>query len=293
VSALRRPAITLPAGIEPLHAAIAASLALHGLLLLLNFSGPDFQRQLKDKALEIVLVNSRSSTRPKDAQVMAQTNLDGGGNVDENRRAKTPLPPSASEKTGDKLDAAQQRVRELERRQRELMIQARKPAPATTRERPREDAPEAPLTPNGRDLASNALAMARMQAEIDRNVDAYNKRPRRQFVGSRAAEYRFAQYVEDWRLKVERIGTLNYPDQARGKVYGNLVLTVILLADGTVERVDINRSSGHAVLDNAARRIVQMGGPYAPFPPDIRRDTDILEITRTWFFTREDTVKSQ
>jgi protein TonB len=142
-------------------------------------------------------------------------------------------------------------------------------------------------------MASSALAMARLEAEISKNVEEYNKRPRKKNIGVRADEYRFAQYVEDWRLKVERIGTLNYPDAAKGKLYGSLVLSVNILSDGTVQKIEINRSSGHKILDDAARRIVQMASPYAAFPPDIRRDTDIIEITRTWAFTRNDALETR
>ena len=112
--------------------------------------------------------------------------------------------------------------------------------------------------------------------------------PKRRFLGVRVEEYRFAQYVEDWRQKVERIGNINYPDSARGKLYGNLVLTVAIKSDGSLERVEINRSSGHKVLDEAAQRIVRLAAPYAAFPDTVRRDTDIIEITRTWSFTGAD-----
>ena len=157
---------------------------------------------------------------------------------------------------------------------------------------PKEIQPETPKEQSGLDLASSALAMARLQAQIEREVDTYNKRPRKKFVGARTEEYRFAQYVEDWRIKVERIGTVNYPEPARGKLYGSLVLTVILQADGNVSRIEVDRSSGHKVLDEAAKRIVQMASPYAAFPPDIKRDTDELAITRTWYFTRDDQVRA-
>jgi protein TonB len=143
-------------------------------------------------------------------------------------------------------------------------------------------------------LLARSLEAARLQAEIDRNLDAYSKRPRRNFVGSRAREYRFARYVEDWRVKVERVGNMNYPEKARQqKIYGSLQLTVSIKADGTVERIDVNRPSGQKILDDAARRIVELAGPYAPFPPDIAKDTDILSITRTWTFTRESELVSQ
>ena len=113
-------------------------------------------------------------------------------------------------------------------------------------------------------------------------------------MGASAEEYRFARYVEDWRLKVERIGNLNYPEAARmNKLYGNLILTVSIRADGSVEKVVIDRTSGQRVLDAAASRIVEMAAPYSPFPPDIKRDTDILDITRTWTFRRGDELSSE
>jgi protein TonB len=147
--------------------------------------------------------------------------------------------------------------------------------------------------PSGRDLADLSLAAMRLQAQIDRQIDAYQKRPRKKFLGANAAEYRFAQYEEDWRAKVERWGTLNYPAEARGKIYGNLRLTVTLRPDGTVAAIELDRSSGLKVLDAAAFKIVRMASPYAPFPPDIRRDTDLLVITRTWFFGHGDRLWTQ
>jgi protein TonB len=124
----------------------------------------------------------------------------------------------------------------------------------------------------------------RLQAQVDRQIDEYQKRPRKKFIGANAREYRFARYEEDWRIKVERIGTLNYPAEARGRLYGNLRLTVTIRPDGSVDSVELDRSSGLKVLDAAAFKIVRMAAPYAAFPPEIRKDTDLLIITRTWFF---------
>ncbi len=143
---------------------------------------------------------------------------------------------------------------------------------------------------SGRDLADLALAAMRLQAQIDKQIDDYNKRPKKQFIGANAMEYRFAQYEEDWRNKVERVGTLNFPAGARGKLYGNLRLTVHILADGSVEKIQLERSSGLKLLDDAAFKIVRMATPFAAFPPNIRRDTDILVITRTWFFGQGDKI---
>src|SRR5207248_1764246 len=144
--------------------------------------------------------------------------------------------------------------------------------------------------PSGRDLADLSLAAMRLQAQIDKQIEEYQKRPRKKFIGARATEYRFAQYEEDWRVKVERVGTLNYPAEARGRMYGNLRLTVTIRPDGNVESIELDRSSGLKVLDAAAFKIVSMATPFAAFPPDIRRDTDLLVITRTWFFGRGDKI---
>jgi len=283
---------TSPASDRRLKIALAISFLFHALALTIHFAFPSEERLAKDKPLEVVLVNSKTRSRPQDAQALAQANLDGGGNADDDRRAKTPLPVSRQQKEGAQLDAAQQRVRELEVRQRTLIAQTHSPVKVAAQKTSREVQPDVANEISGIDLATSAMAMARLQAQIDRQLEEYNKRPRKKFIGARTEEYRFAQYVEDWRAKVERIGTLNYPPAARGKLYGNLVLTVIVRADGSVDAVEINRSSGHQVLDEAARRIVQMAGPYAAFPPDIRRDTDVLEITRTWFFTRDEQVRA-
>ncbi len=93
---------------------------------------------------------------------------------------------------------------------------------------------------------------------------------------------------------MERIGNLNYPEEAREKkIYGSLLLTVHIRSDGSVERIDLDRSSGSKILDDAAVRIVRLAAPFAPFPENIRKDTDILAITRTWTFTRQDQLTSQ
>lgn len=106
-------------------------------------------------------------------------------------------------------------------------------------------------------------------------------------------DYRYSQYLEDWRRKVERVGAMNYPEEARGKFFGSLVLSVALRPDGSVDRIVIVRSSGNPILDEAAKRIVTFAAPFAPFPPDIRQETDYLDITRTWNFTRGNALETR
>ena len=275
-----------------LGAAIGLSLALHAALLSVHFKFPDALRGAPSPAtLEVVLVNAKTKERPARADVLAQANLNRGGTVDESRRAKTPLPVTEPRKPGKDLADAQRRQRSLEAKQEELLAQMRESQARVSPAAPRQPGTEEPAAqPTGRDLADLALAAMRLQAQIDRQIEEYQKRPRKKFIGANSAEYRFAQYEEDWRVKIERVGTLNYPPEARGRVYGNLRLTVTIRPDGSVQAIELDRSSGLKVLDAAAFKIVRMATPFAAFPPDIRRDTDLLVITRTWFFGQGDKI---
>jgi protein TonB len=274
---------------SPLKLALAVSVLAHAALLTVHFTPPDALDKATEHALDVILVNSKHAQRPHKAQALAQANLDGGGDTAEDRRVKTPLPPAKQTQSGDDLIAAQQRVAQLETEAKKMLTQAKSRQTVSTPEKALQPTPPTPAPmPSGLDLASSALAIARLEGEIARQTEAYNQRPRRKFLGARVSEYRFAQYVEDWRQKVERVGNLNYPAAARGRLYGSLVLTVVIKRDGDLDHVEVNRSSGQPVLDQAAVRIVRMAAPYAPFPDAISRDTDILEITRTWTFTSED-----
>src|SRR4051812_19728673 len=272
--------------------AIGASIVLHGIVLAVHFKVPEMLRwQELEQRLDVVLVNAKTRDRPTKADVLAQSNLDRGGNVDENRRAKTPLPVMEPREPGKDLAEAQRRVQQLEAQQQRLIAQTRDSRARVPAQVERQAPSELPSAhQNGRDLADLSLAAMRLQAQVDKQLEEYQKRPRKKFIGARAAEYRFAQYEEDWRAKVERVGTVNYPAEARGKLYGNLRLTVTIRSDGSVESVELDRSSGLKVLDAAAFKIVRMAGPYAAFPASIRRDTDLVVITRTWFFGQGDTL---
>jgi protein TonB len=279
-----------------LYTCVAVSLLLHAVLLSIHFKVPERMRQSANLALDVILVNAKTREAPAKAEVLAQAKLDGGGNTDQSRRATTPLPVTKPEAPGRDLAQATRRVQQLEARQQQLLAQARKSeaavAPQVEAPKPAPESEVSPA-PSGRDLADLSLAAIRLQAQIDQRLSEYQKRPRKQFIGARASEYRFAQYEEDWRMKVERFGTLNYPPEARGRHYGNLRLTVTIRPDGSVESVMLDRSSGLKVLDDAAFRIVRMAAPYAVFPAEIRKDTDLLVITRTWFFGQGDRVWTQ
>ncbi len=274
--------------------AFAASMVIHGVLVGMRFHVFDINTT-KDVGppLTVALVNAKSQAKPAKAEILAQANLDGGGNTDANRRLKSPLPVLPTDSASNEIALATRKVETLERRTKEMLTEMKGPAVAPPVPAPKDSPAQSDL-PSATDLMQKTLEVMRLEAQIAKDMDAYQKRPKRKHVGASAEEYRFARYVEDWRLKVERVGNMNYPEAAREqKLYGNLILTVSIRADGAVEKVIIEHSSGQTVLDAAAKRIVEMAGPYAPFPPDIKRDTDILDITRTWSFKRGDELTSE
>ena len=302
---------------------LLASLLLHAFVIAtLTFAPPD-PKMSKDKMppLEVVLVNAKTETAPDKADALAQANLDRGGNTEQDRKAKSPLPsskrqpaekqakPNAETKQAAKAarlqaeaERQQQRVAELEKKAQELMTQMQAQQKVESEPVQRAAAPEPEqgqqesAAPNidAAALVARSLDMARLEAQIAKQQEEYQKRPKRRFIGARAREYRFAAYVEAWRQKVEKIGNLNYPVEAKErKIYGKLRMTVSIKADGSLEKLEINQSSGYSVLDEAAQRIVRLAAPFAPFPDNISQDTDILSITRTWTFTKQDSLASE
>lgn len=288
------PSVTILQQPRPrLSFAALFSIGLHSFALFgIAFVVPDAKNiPAVRQPLEVVLVNSKSNDRPNDATAYAQNNLDGGGNTDKEHRAQTPFPVLGEAKQFTPEQVAQH-LRQLEQENKRLLTRHKSDYSVTenqTRKQQQDNSGS-----NGHDLVQRSLEIARLEAQINKRLDMYEKLPRRKFIGARTQEYRYAQYVEDWRIKVERIGNLNYPEIARRKkIYGKLTLTVNIRSDGSVENIEINRPSGQRILDASAIRIVKLSAPFAPFPPDIRKDTDVISITRTWIFTRSDRLESE
>jgi len=265
-----------------LMSAIVISLAAHGILFALHFTAPRAQRPERDAGLEVVLLSAGTRQAPSKAELRAQVASSGGGDATAGH-AQAPTPHAAADRNGKLLAELQARQAALEAEQRRLaaaLAQHRAPQPAPAAQ---------PGTPSSERNAMQEQAehLARQFAEVSRRIEDYNKRPRRHFFAPSTSEYRFAVYVEQWRERIETLGTQHYPAAARGKVYGSLRMTVYIRSDGTVEGIDIDKPSEHKILNDAARRIVALAAPFAPFPPHIARDTDVLAITRTWYFTND------
>jgi protein TonB len=218
--------------------------------------------------------------RPSRPQALAQANLEGGGSEETGRRS-SPLPSMSEQSDGETVEIERKSVERLEQEQRQLLAMVRQLDAAQT-VRPNKD------TSAGRDRPQPVRQqLARMQAEISKEISDYQQRPRRHHFMPSTSEYRYARYFEDWRTRVERVGNEHYPEEARGHIYGSLQMTVVIDRNGALLDAIIDRSSGSAVLDRAARRIVKLAAPYPRFPPEIAHDTDLLEITRTWMFTND------
>jgi protein TonB len=259
------------------------SLALHLAVLFVNFAPPvPLKLSPNDARLEVVLLNAQTATRPLTPEVLAQVDQEGGGEH-ERGRAKSPLPAQATARDGNALQEQRRRVEALERQQRELMALARGPQayvqPQTT--------PRDPVRPDATDPDDLNAVLARMQAEIAKNIDDYNKRPRRLTYGVNAVGVSYARYVADWATRIERIGTESYPAEARGRQYDSLIITAEIDKHGNVVDVVINKKSRYEALNRAVRQIVYAGQPYERFPPEMAREGDILQIVRTWTFTND------
>lgn len=274
----------------PLTVALALSLVFHSVLLLITFQFPDASSSKTPRApIEVVLVNSKSASRPLHADALAQANLDGGGNTEANRRAKTNLPALPDMPADAELVLASKRVQQLEAEAHNLLTRLE---PDTSVADP-YTRPVVPVLPNQAstlaDLPHDQLVIARLEAQIAREWEAYQKLPKRKFVGARTHSVPEAEYLDSWRQRIERVGTANFPDEAKRRgVYGTVMVTVAIRADGTVEKIEIDRSSGSPILDVAVERIVQLAGPFQPFPGALRKEVEVLHITRNWAFTRSD-----
>ncbi len=266
-----------------LRLALIASLLLHAGLLSLKFRLPDVvMSKLSDTQLEVVLVNRKSARQPDDPQAKAQADLDGGGNTMVDRRAATPLPPAPNENSGDEPVQMQARP-PVEERHPDLLAMRAKPSalPVETQQSPPQPDP-APAV-SGTDLKTRALAMAR-GGVIALQAEESNKGLRRKQITARTVGVSYAMYYGQWREKIERVGSNYYPSSAKGQVH-SVMVTVSVREDGSVENVEIERSSGNKELDRHVRRIVDLAAPFARFSPAMRSEYRVYDIISTWTFT--------
>jgi protein TonB len=264
---------------------LVAATAIHAAAVFGITFGIDFEAPPKIvETLDVVLVNWRSEETPEEPDYLAQAAQRGGG--EEGQEKERPAQPLSgwfpNPNFGEDVMQAEETTPEEQLMERELI------AEVTEAESPLEvnrvEMPE-PDQPTVAELRSEAMDMAKLQPELSRQNQFRSKLPRREYISANTKQYEFASYMSAWVSKVERVGNLNYPTELRRKrLHGDLILTVGIRHDGSVEDIDVMRSSGRPEIDRAAIEIVRLASPNAPMPDNIRERVDILHITRTWRF---------
>jgi periplasmic protein TonB len=268
---------------ERLGATMVLSVLLHGMLVLgLGFALDDAAPVMP--TLDVILTETTSPLTQAQADFLAQASNQGGGEHDRSTRPRdaqvghAPQPePGVSPiqlraQSPEATPPPQARVVSSTRGERPV------PSPDAT---PQAD--DSPL-PRGQEKIERDLEMARLAAEIHLRSERYARRPKRKFVSASTQEYAYATYLRTWVDRVQRVGNLNYPDEARRRqLAGELVISIAIRRDGSVERAEILKSSGTRLLDDAALRIARLAEPYPPLPRT-DEEIDVLHVTRTWQF---------
>jgi protein TonB len=263
------------------------ALLIAGLLHALLILGIGFEMPKPDKirkALSITLVQAPSRKAPEKADVLAQENQLGSGTAEHKAIPRTEPPPREAPpaRPAEKPPApVPEPVREARRKPVLVKETSEKKIVADEGE---DETPKPNRPKFSADLLSQQIA--EVSTALTESHDTEARRPRIAHINSvNAHKYKAAAYEQAWQQKIERIGNLNYPDEARRqKLSGALVMAVHLRPDGSVAKIEVRQPSEHKVLDEAAERIVRLAAPFAPFPDELRQDWDILVITRTWRF---------
>lgn len=271
---------------DRLGLALLLAASLHALAILgIGFEGEKRRQDRSPPALDVILVHSRSEA-PEKADYLAQENQRGGGDVRERVRPSSPFPnPRPSPERG-RAEQTREASAPPPAPERALEV-ITAPGAAPEARRPAER-PAPPRLPTADELVEQGLEIARLSAEIRQSQQTYAQMPRHEYVTANTRKHDTALYEEAWREKIERLGNLNYPEEARRRnLSGSLIVDVALRPDGSLLSVKVLRSSGNRVLDDGALRIVRLASPFAPFPDSMRRRMDVLHITRTWQFDSE------
>lgn len=280
---------------------LTLAIIIHAIIVLgVTFTSEEKQPPKFD-TMEIVLVQQQDRTPPEDAKLLAQANLEGGSETETEVTPATPLPPPFPDQVPEitaqpvkekipepvaETDQEQRTKNEPKTDDKDQLV-AEKKAAEIPEPKPEKETVQEPERnkKTAAELLMNSFKIAALSAQIKQKLESRSTRPRRTFISASTKIYKYAAYMEAWRAKVERVGNLNYPDEARRrKLSGSLILDVALNPDGSVNQITIRHSSGQKILDDAAIRIVELASPFSPFPDNIKTDTDILHITRTWQF---------
>tara|TARA_B100000959_G_C14989501_1_gene627127 strand:- start:1272 stop:2147 length:876 start_codon:yes stop_codon:yes gene_type:complete len=263
------------------------SICVHAIIILgVGFS---YLEELNSQTtLEVTMAQYRSELAPEDADFLAQENQTGSGVLDEAAAPSTPFESDFNDDTIQEvlpIPQAPDIINDAELRDIAIISTLDEEDLISQQLDELEPDKQQPLT----DKAAKdelSLAITSLQAQLDLRRQAYAKRPRRYTISSAATQKSHdALYLDTWRRRIEAVGNINYPSEARRQqIYGSLRMLVALLPTGEVDEIQILQSSGYSILDQAATEIVKLAAPFQPFPEAMRAEADILEIIRTWRF---------
>lgn len=263
------------------------ALVVHAVVVLGITFAPESPRS-SAQTMEITLSQFDDEKAPEKADFLAQTSQQGSGTEDEPREMTTPQPSEISQPDVAQVQPEPRAQVEPVRRQQQAVVQTESRSSRQVQQPEQSAKPEEDLLPvrEKKSLMDRSLEIASLEARFDAQQQAYARKPRvMRVTAASTLKSTNAWYVQNWVSKVTRVGNINYPTEARrAGVYGTLRMLVSMQKDGTIKEVAILQSSGSTLLDDAAIRIVRMAAPFAPFPNEMRKDVDELEIIRTWSF---------
>ena len=258
---------------ERLRKTFSAALIFHLLLLIgVSFTLPSGSSP--STSMEVTLAHYKSDEAPVSADFLAQVNQLGSGDQDQTSQPTTDrLSPFEGLDQGRMPKLHQQRN---EPQAQTLLASAGDSASPQTNNNQADD-----VTTQQAQIADRDIGAIR--AELDRLQRAYSKLPRvLRMTSASAKSADEAAYMHYFEKRVEQVGNVNYPKEARmQRIYGHVQLVVALFANGSIKRIEVSKTSGSRLLDQAAVRSVQLASPYKPFPPELR-NRDEIHIIRTW-----------
>ncbi len=263
--------------------AVALSALIHLLLIFWPTRAPS---PTPANSLDVALVNFSTESAPLSPQLLAQLNLDGGGEHQQGQ-ASNPLPLTDPNLPNQLvLEALRARQQSLEAEQQRLLgeLESQDKAPFST---PSFEYIGASIEPGPDDHDLDPQVQNSQLAILREQIREQQRQPRYHYVGPSAKASDQAQYLDQWRQKIEQTGTRHYPKQDGEQLYGQLQMTVYIRRDGSLLRAQITQPSDQATLNLAARRIVELAAPFAPLPEQVAPGADVLVITRTWSFTHD------
>lgn len=274
---------------------IFLSACAHALLVL--GVGFTYLTDANDEAtIEVTLAQYRSQIQPDDADFIAQENQTGSGSQDE---ATVPSSPFLSDLNDADINEVRpapeaQVLNETPEQPKLTTLTSINAEQVIAQQRNAPEQEEKQALSEQSSSEEISLAIASLQAQLDLQQQAFARQPRKYTLSSASARKSHeASYLDSWRRRVEAVGNINYPVQARQQqVYGNVRMLIALNASGQISETRIIQSSGESLLDQAAVDIVNLAAPFEPFPEELKAETDILEIVRTFRFHEGNTLSS-